>query len=245
MDIDCLINGDCLDVMPDIEDKSVDMVLCDLPFATTKCRWDVLIPFDKLWEQYLRVVKDDGAIVLFGTQPFTSALIMSNPTMFKYAWMWDKTFGRGHLVAKYRPMQQTEDVCVFGRGRICYYPKMIRRDRPVLSKERARTEIMGGKQGDGYRGKMVVDKHPTNLLTFKPVASTKTLHPTQKPVALCEYLIETYTQVGDTVLDNCMGSGSSIVACKNTRRHYIGIEMDKAIFDVAKKRVDELPLMLW
>lgn len=170
------------------------------------------------------------------SQPFTSALVMSNPSIFKYCWTWDKTTAKGHLVAKYRPLQQTEDVAVFGKNKINYYPIMV--DRPKnkiqISYEASRTEIMGGVS---KKAKKVYDKwYPKTLLKFK---TERGLHPTQKPVALFEYLIKTYTNEGETVLDNCMGSGTTGVACKNLNRNFIGMELDKEYFEIAKKRIAE------
>ncbi len=231
-----LLHGDCLELMKDIPDKSVDMILCDLPYGTTNCKWDSIIPFEPLWEQYNRIIKDNGAIVLTATQPFTSALIMSNPKMFKYCWTWDKTTAKGHLVAKYRPMQQTEDIAVFGKNKVNYYPIMIDRPKNKIQKtyEASRTEIMGGISKKKVK---VYDKwYPKTLLKFK---TERGLHPTQKPVALLEYLIKTYTNEGETVLDNCMGSGSTGVACVNTNRNFIGIEIDDKYFEIAKQRISE------
>ena len=208
--------GDCLEVMKRFKDKSFDMILCDLPYGTTKCKWDTIIPFGQLWKHYKRIIKDNGAIVLNSTQPFTSSLIMSNTKMFKYCWTWDKVTAKGHLVAKLRPMQQTEDICVFGYGKINYYPQMV--DRPKnkiqFTKEAKRTEIMGGR--NNMPDKKVYDTYyPKTIITFK---TERGLHPTQKPVALFEYLIKTYTNERDIVLDNCIGSGTTAIACINTGR---------------------------
>ena len=231
--------GDCLELMKDLPDGSVDMILCDLPYGTTACKWDTIIPFEPLWEQYERVIKDNGAIVLTASQPFTSALVMSKSEWFKYCWTWDKTTARGHLVAKYRPMQQTEDIVVFGKSKINYYPIMTDRPKDKIKKsyEASRTEIMGGKSKKVVK---VYDKwYPKTLLKFK---TERGLHPTQKPVALLEYLIKTYTNEGDLVLDNCMGSGTTGVACKNTNRNFIGFELDETYFNIAKERLNDLIL---
>ena len=149
-----LYNGDCLEIMKNISDKSVDMILCDLPYGTTACKWDTVIPFEPLWEQYNRIIKDNGAIVLFGSEPFSSALRMSNIKNYKYDWIWDKVKPNGHLVAKYRPMQRNENISVFGKEKINYYPIMIERDKPKKSKEYSRTEIMGGSITDD-KGKTI------------------------------------------------------------------------------------------
>lgn len=228
--------GDCLEIMKDIPDKSIDMILCDLPYGTTACKWDTVIPFEPLWEQYKRVIKKGGAIVLFGNEPFASALRMSNIEEYKYDWVWNKITARGHLVAKIRPMQQSESISVFGKGKLNYYPIMEERDKLITGTEGKRTDIMGG-ISTGYT-KVYTHKYPKTLLTFKPVCGG--LHPTQKPVALLEYLIKTYTNEGETVLDNCMGSGSTMIACINTNRKYIGIEKELKYFEIAKKRIESV-----
>jgi site-specific DNA-methyltransferase (adenine-specific) len=232
--------GDCLKLMNGIPSESVDMVLCDLPYGTTACKWDEIISFDKLWTHYNRIVKDSGAIVLFGTQPFTARLICSNIQNYKYSWVWDKTYGRGHLVSKYRPMQQTEDICVFGRETLQYNPQMVKKDVPVFSKEGTRTSIMGGKQSSNYKGKVLTHSFPTNVLKYKPLQGISALHPTQKPIDLCEYLIKTYTQEKDLVLDNTVGSGTTCLAAKNLSRDYLGIELNKKYFDIAISRLNIL-----
>ena len=234
-----LYKGDCLEVMKDIPDKSIDMILCDLPYGTTACKWDTVIPFDKLWEQYNRIIKDNGAIVLFGNEPFTTLLIYSNLKGFKYRWDWNKKIPSGMSYAKYRPMQQTEDIAVFTKNgeRTIYNPQMIKRDKP----------IKGGGMGQsesamtlGYKAlkKTYEYKNPTTLLEFDKVRKGS-LHPTQKPVELLEYLVKTYTNEDDVILDNCMGSGSTGVACKHTNRRFIGIELDDNYFEIAKKRIEE------
>lgn len=231
-----LRQGDCLELMKDIPDKSIDMICCDLPYGVTSCKWDNVIPFEPLWEQYNRIIKDNGAIVLFGSEPFSSQLRLSNLKMYKYDWVWNKVTARGHLVAKIRPLQQTEDIMVFGKKKIKYLPIMIDRPKNKIetSYEAKRTEICGG-ISKGYK-KTYTQWYPKNVLTFYN-STKKTLHPTQKPVALLEYLIKTYTNVGDLVLDNCMGSGSTGVACINTNRSFIGIELDKKYFEIAKERI--------
>ena len=231
-----LIQGDCLKVMQNIPDNKIDMILCDLPYGTTACKWDTIIPFEPLWEQYKRVIKKGGAIVLFGNEPFASALRMSNIKEYKYDWVWNKITARGHLVAKIRPMQQSESISVFGKGKINYYPIMEERDKPITGTEGKRTDIMGG-ISTGYT-KVYTHKYPKTLLTFKPVYGG--LHPTQKPVELLEYLIKTYTRDGEIVLDNCMGSGSTGVAAINCNRKFIGIELDENYFNIAKNRIIEV-----
>ena len=242
-----LYNGDCLEIMDlMIEDKrKVDMILCDLPYGTTACKWDVLIPFDKLWERYNKLIKPNGAIVLFGTEPFSSHLRLSNLQNWKYDWIWDKVTARGHLVAKKRPMQQTETISVFGNGTINYYPKMIDRpkDKIKVSKEYARTEIVGGgKQNKENCVDKIYDKwYPKNLLVYSAAnTSNHKRHQTEKPVELLKYLIETYTKKGATILDNCVGCGSTAVAALESERNCEGIELDKKYYDVAERRLNEM-----
>jgi len=236
-----LLHGDCLDLMATIESGSVDMILCDLPYGTTACKWDTVIPFEPLWAQYKRVIKPNGAIVLFGAQPFTSALVMSNPTWFKYALIWDKKHGKAPGVAKYRPMPSHEDLLVFGRGTNTYNPQWGE-GKPYVDK---RTKVVTRNQADGhkfgYNGQFesVSDgrRHPLSVIESKTWSVKGSQHPTQKPVNLCEYLIKTYTNEGETVLDNTMGSGTTGVACTNTGRLFIGIEQDAKYFHIACERI--------
>lgn len=234
--------------MPSIPDKSIDMILCDLPYGTTACKWDIVIPLDKLWNEYKRVIKKGGAIVLFGTEPFSSHLRISNLEYYKYDWVWDKVTARGHLVAKKRPMQQTETISVFGNGAVNYYPIMTQRpaDKIKVSKEYARTDIIGGgkQQEKNIKLKIYDEWYPKNILTFSAAnTSNEKLHPTAKPIELLKYLINTYTIEFDTVMDNCMGSGSTGLACAISNRKFIGIEMDKVYFETAKKRIYERPAL--
>lgn len=236
-----IYNGDCLELMPQIATGSIDMILCDLPYGTTKCKWDIAIPFDNLWSEYKRLIKPNGAIVLFGTEPFSSYLRLSNIDNYKYDWTWDKITARGHLVAKHRPMQQTETISVFGYDKINYYPQMI--DRPKnkfkTSKEFKRTDIIGGNGKTEY--KIYDTWYPKNIISISNANSSndKKGHPTQKPIPLFEYLINTYSKEGDTVLDNCIGSGTTAIACKQTGRNFIGIEKEQKYFDIANKRLNE------
>ena len=239
-----VIHGDCLEVMPTIPDKSIDMILCDLPYGTTACKWDTVIPFEPLWKEYKRLIKDNGAIVLTASQPFTSALVMSNPDMFKYEWIWDKVAGGNPFNNKWMPMKVTENILVFGKSRVNYYPlltnanpKNIRPQKPSKQK----TEIMG-KFKNGFIPKGDPNlRYPKNLIKFdsraKECNSLNRLHPTQKPVALFEYLIRTYTNEGETVLDNCIGSGTTAIACINTNRKYIGIEKEEKYVNIARERI--------
>ena len=227
-----LYNADCFDILPKIPVGCVDMVLCDLPYGTTNCKWDTVLPLDKLWAEYKRVCKKNAAIVLTASQPFTSVLVMSNIGMFKYCWTWDKKTGRGHLVAKIRPMQQTEDVCVFGLGRVNYFPIMTLRDKPIVGKEGKRTEIMGG-ESSGFTA-TYTHSYPKTIIS---ISGESGLHSTQKPVALFEYLIKTYTNEGDLVLDNCAGSGTTAMAAANLKRRWICIEKEEKYYEIAKERI--------
>lgn len=227
-----LYHGDCLEVMADIPDGSVDMVLCDLPYGTTACKWDSVIPFEPLWEQYRRIVKKNAAIVLTASQPFTMALIASNLKEFRYTWVLEKEQGVNFLLAKKQPMKVHEDACVFYRMQPVYNPQMTA-GKPYTSGKGDSGEVTGSvtkiqTQNDGTR-------YPRSIQAVKRETG---LHPTQKPVALMEYLILTYTNTGDVVLDNCMGSGTTGVACVRTGRDFIGIEQDADYFEIAKKRIE-------
>ena len=229
-----LKQGDCLELMKDIPDGSVDMILCDLPYGTTQCKWDSVIPFEPLWEQYNRVIKDNGAIVLFAQEPFATKLRISNFKMYKYDWIWQKPQGTNFLNAKNQPLKNYEILCVFGKKKLIYNPQMTE-GKPYTSGNGNVGEVYGGRQkvityNNGVR-------YPTSIQHFNMVSNTQRLHPTQKPVELLEYLIKTYTNEGDVVLDNCMGSGSTGVACMNTNRRFIGFELDKQYFEVAKERL--------
>ena len=234
-----IICGDCLEVMKDIPDKSVDMILCDLPYGTTACKWDSIIPFEPLWEQYERIIKDNGAIVLTASQPFSSALVMSNPKMFKYEWVWDKKIPSGMSYARFQPMRQHEVILVFGRGKPTYNAQMTKRDKPIKSggqkKLNSESTTLDKYKVDGFK-KTYDYKNPTTILPFDKVRRGS-VHPTQKPVALFEYLIKTYTNEGDLVLDNCAGSGTTGVACKNLNRNYILIEKEPEYIDIINKRL--------
>ena len=236
--------GDCLELMKDIPDGSVDLVLTDPPYGTTACKWDSVIPFEPMWEQLNRIIKPNGAICLFGNEPFTSCLICSNIKGFKYRWDWNKKIPSGMGYAKYRPMQQTEDICVFSKNgeKTKYNPQLIKRDKPIKSGGNSiQARVYSGfkcmENGNEYK-KTYDYKNPITLIEFDKVRKGA-LHPTQKPVALLEYLIRTYTNEGETVLDFTMGSGSTGVACVNTNRNFIGIELDEGYFNIAKKRIEE------
>lgn len=230
---------DCLEGMKLIDSKSIDMILCDLPYGTTQCKWDIIIPFDKLWGQYERIIKDNGVIVLFGSQPFTSKLIHSNLKLFKYCWVWDKVRGVGHLNAKKRPMMVTEDICVFYKNSCTYNPQMREREKSRKSKNKATQEVYG-KTKEIFEGEVLEKKYPINLITFSKSAQKDfTLHPAQKPVALCEYLIKTYTNENELVLDNCAGSFTTAVACDNTNRNWICIEKEEKYCNIGLTRIND------
>lgn len=205
--------------------------------GTTACKWDVVIPFEPLWEQYKRIIKDRGAIVLFGSEPFSSYLRMSNINQFKYDWIWDKVRPSGFQIAKYNPMKRHEIISVFQYGSK-WYPQKEKRDKPVKGRVCSGSDSSPLKYNDGIV-RVYYDKNPQSIIVFSKQSDGKYIHPTQKPVALLEYLIKTYTLEGETVLDNCMGSGSTGVACINTKRNFIGIEKDDKYFEIAKKRIEE------
>lgn len=231
-----LYNGDCLEVMPALTAK-VDMILCDLPYGTTQCKWDVLIPFEPLWEQYLRLIKPNGAIVLFGAEPFSSMLRMSNLEIYKYDWIWDKVKGTGFLNARRQPMRNHEIISVFYRNQCTYNPQKTQghTKKKSFRAKHLQTDVYGNMKNDYLYDS--IDRYPRSIQVFSTDTQNSSLHPTQKPVALCEYLIQTYTNEGDTVLDNAMGSGTTGVACQNTGRNFIGIEKDPQIFEIARKRI--------
>lgn len=238
-----LILGDCLEKMKDIEDGSIDMILVDPPYQTTKCKWDSIIPLDLMWIEIKRIRKERSAIVFMAGQPFTSALIMSNVKEFKYCWVWDKVTARGHLVAKKRPMAQHEDICVFYKKAPTYNPQMIDRPKDKIeirkTTEYKRTEICGGVSNAPVD--VVYDKwYPKTIIVESNAGSSvKSQHPTQKPVPLMEYLIKTYTNENDVVLDFAFGSGTTAIACLNTNREFIGIEKDEKYFQIAQDRIDK------
>lgn len=231
-----LMMGDCLERMKGIPDGSVDMILCDLPYGTTACKWDSVIPFEQLWVAYRRVAKKNAAIVLTASQPFTSALVMSNIEMFKYEWIWEKSKATGHALCNIRPLKAHENVCVFSLGKILYNPQKTlgKPYKQRLGKTESPEFSTGSVRNDNATG----DRFPRSAVYFKTAESEgKSVHPTQKPVALMEYLIRTYTNENDIVMDNCMGSGTTGVACANTNRRFIGIERDETYFVNASERV--------
>ena len=242
-----LYQGDCLEVMKGIPDKSIDMILCDLPYEVTACKWDNIIPFEPLWEQYNRIIKDNGAICLFGTEPFSSRLRMSNVRYFRYDWIWEKSKAANFMNAKKMLLKKHEIISVFYKNFPTYNPQMKqikpykfyrKSHQPTFVKHGLDVSIIQQSTGQGY---------PTSILYFQCVSNSGTneertlnsVHPTQKPVPLLEYLIRTYTNEGETVLDNCMGSGSTGVACVNTGRNFIGIELDENYYNIAENRINQ------
>ena len=241
--IEKIICGDCLEVMKDIPDKTVSMVLCDLPYQITRCKWDSIIPFEPLWEQYNRVIKDNGAIVLTASQPFTTAMINSNFKNFCYTWIWDKKFGANFVQAKRQPLRTHEDIVIFSNnGKMPnYYPQMIDRDIPIKKGANKLDEaipIARTETNKQYEKKVYDKKYPDTQLHYSS-RENRGLHPTQKPVSLFEYLIRTYTKEGETVLDNCMGSFTTAVACDNLNRRWIGIEKEMEYCEIGLKRVND------
>lgn len=245
-----LYHGDCLEIMKQIPDESVNLILCDLPYGTTACKWDTVIPFEPLWKQYERLLKGNGAVVLFGSEPFSSALRMSKIDWYKYDWYWNKNSTAGFVNAKLKPMNTVETISIFSRGftanpsknKMIYYPQgLIPFGKTVKNGNKA------GKDNSYYQPSWTSDvgrvqeftNYPRNYLEFSHKEKTKAVHPTQKPVALLEYLIKTYTKEDEIVLDNCMGSGSTGVAAVNLKRKFIGIEKDEKYFEIAKNRILE------
>ena len=234
-----LLHGDCLELMRGIPDKSIDMILCDLPYGTTQNKWDSVIPFEPLWEQYKRVLKPRGVVILFAQIPFSITLGASNLKWLKYEWIWEKDRASGHLNAKKQPMKAHENILVFYEQIGTYNPQKTTGHKPSnISGKRLKETTNYGKFEQIISGGQT-DRYPRSVYKYNAVNSQHGIeHPTQKPVGLLEMLINTYTLEGETVLDNCMGSGSTGVACMNTNRQFIGIEKDDKYFEIAKKRIE-------
>ena len=229
--------GDCLELMKDIPDKSIDMILCDLPYGTTACKWDIVIPFDKLWEQYNRIIKDNGVVALFGTEPFSSQLRLSNLKNYKYDLYWVKEKPTNFLQLKKRFGKTTENICIFYKKQCKYNPQKYKVENLVKNKPKVKdnssiTTAIGFHNISPYNDDGT--RFPSDILKFNREKLGSTLHPTQKPVKLLEYIIKSYTDEDEIVLDNCMGSGSTGIACINTNRNFIGIESDENNFNIAK-----------
>jgi site-specific DNA-methyltransferase (adenine-specific) len=233
LEVNKIYNMDCLEGMKYIDDKSIDMILCDLPYGTTACKWDTIIPLDVLWREYERITKDNGAIVLTASQPFTTMLINSNIKLFKYCWVWEKEQGVNFLMAKKQPLKVHEDICVFYKKQCTYNPQMTM-GKPYISGKGDSGEVTG--KVKKIQTKNTGTRYPKSIIRFN---RERGLHPTQKPVALFEYLIKTYTNENELVLDNCIGSGTTAIACINTNRNFIGFELNKEYYKLAKNRINK------
>jgi site-specific DNA-methyltransferase (adenine-specific) len=234
-------HGDCLELMKGIPDKSIDMILCDLPYQRTQNQWDIMIPISELWDQYNRIIKDSGCIALFADGMFMAELMLSNKKMWKYNLVWDKVLPTGFLNANRMPLRSHEEICIFYKRQPTYNPQKVK-GKPSHSRGKPK-EYENNNYGDFEfvdNSKELGDmKHPVSIVRFPKPHPSVSVHPTQKSVEVCEWLIKSYTNEGEWVLDNCMGSGSTGVACKNTGRHFIGIELDKNYFNIAKERIGE------
>lgn len=240
LEINKIHQGCCLELMKDIPDKSVDMILCDLPYGTTACKWDVIIPFDKLWEQYKRIIKDNGAIVLTAQTPFDKILGTSNLKLLKYEWIWEKTNATGHLNSKKMPMKAHENILVFYKSQPTFNPIKTKGHSPVnfyTKRNNSDGEVYG--KTISVSGGGNTDRYPRSIQIFSSDKQRLNLHPTQKPTKLFEYLIKTYSNEGDLILDNCIGSGTTAVACKNLNRNFIGIELSEEYCKIARERIEK------
>jgi site-specific DNA-methyltransferase (adenine-specific) len=252
LELNRIYQMDCIEGMKLIPDKSIDMILCDLPYGTTACKWDTVIPLEPLWEQYMRIIKDNGAILLFGTEPFSSQLRMSNIKNYKYDWIWVKTVPSGFQHAKNKPMNAYENISVFSKApmghesllgdkRMVYYPQGL---QDTYEEERGQKfkNVVGQRPSHKQSFVRTKTNYPRNVLYYPnqsgELAQGKRLHPTQKPMELCEYLIRTYTKEGEIVLDNCMGSGTTAVAALKTNRRFIGFETEPRYIEIANKRIE-------
>jgi site-specific DNA-methyltransferase (adenine-specific) len=235
-----IILGETIEEMSKLPDKSIDMILCDLPYGTTQCKWDSIIPFDKLWSQYERIIKPNGAIVLTASQPFTSNLIMSNPKLFRYSLVWEKSKSTGYLNSKKMPMRSHEDVLVFYKGLPTYNPQMVEGtpyDKGIAHRP---TEVYREQKGEIHVKNNTGLRYPRSVQYFKTAESEgKVYHPTQKPIMLMEWLIKTYTNENEIVLDNCIGAGTTAIAAIRTNRKYIGIEIDENYYNITKQRIED------
>jgi site-specific DNA-methyltransferase (adenine-specific) len=242
MEINKIYNEDCLEGMKKIDDKSIDMILCDLPYGTTACKWDIIIPFTLLWEQYNRIIKDNGVITLFGSEPFSSLLRTSNIKMFRHEWVWYKDKSGNFMNCKFEPMKVHENILVFGKKKGVYNPIMEVRDEKNKRKNKPRlntSNIIHTQEFFTEESKGNSDyKYPTSVKYFNSVRNG--LHPTQKPVELFEYMIKTYTNENEIILDNCIGSGTTAIAAINTNRNYIGFEKEEKYFNIANERINNL-----
>lgn len=235
--INKIINADCLEFMQKIPDKSIDCIICDLPYGTTGCKWDSIIPFDKLWKEYKRIRKDNTPIVLFGSEPFSTYLRMSNINEFKYDWVWNKFKAGNIFLADYQPMKIHEIISVFGKGNITYNPIKESRDKIKISKNYGTGATMGGNYEKENKVYIYEDKNPVSIIEISNASQKDKFHPTQKPIKLLEYLVQTYSNPKDIVLDNCSGSGTTAVACHNLNRRFICIEKDVDYYKASCERL--------
>lgn len=236
-----ILHGDCLELYENIIPKSIDLILTDLPYGTTACKWDTIIPFDRLWEMINYLLKPNGTFISTASQPFSSALVMSNPKWFKFAWVWNKKFNSNFALKNYQPQKIHEDILIFSNGVSLFNAQKTKRDEPIkLGANKCKSEssrIAHAKEE--YENKIYDYKEPESILYYSNRAEKRGLHPTQKPVALFEYLIKTYTNKGELVLDNTAGSGTTAIACLNTNRNYIVMEKEEKYYEIIKKRVSE------
>ena len=230
-----LIKGDCLELMKTIQDKSIDAIITDPPYGTTACKWDAIIPFEPMWKELNRIIKDNGVIILFGTEPFSSHLRLSNIKYYKYDWIWDKVKPGTFASAKHQPLKQHELISVFYKNSSAYNPQMIQRDKPKTSKQYSQS-LSANCTIDGLK-RTYTKLYPKTILKYSNANQKGKVHPTQKPLLLLEYLVKTYTNENETVLDFTMGSGTTELACKNLNRNFIGIEKDDKYFEIAKQRI--------
>lgn len=237
-----IYNEDCLVGMKRIPCQVIDAVICDLPYCTTRNKWDVLIPLEELWSEYKRILKEDGVVILFDQGMFTAKLMMSNPSWWRYNLVWQKTQPTGYLNAHKMPLRSHEDICVFYKKTPVYHPQMTKGVRKVSSAYSKRNCVKTSNYGShGLSNYDSDSRYPTSVLCFVKDVQHSAIHPTQKPVALVEWLVRTYTDPGAVVLDNCMGSGTTALACMRTSRRYIGFEKEKKYFDLSIKRLEEEP----
>lgn len=244
IELNRIYHEDGLEGMKRIPDQFIDLIFCDLPYGTTRCSWDVILPFDQLWAHYERIIKPNGAILLTGTEPFSSQLRLSNLKLFKYDWIWDKVKGTGFLNANKQPMRGHEVISVFYKKQPTYHPQKTQGHEKKTSyrKKEHQTEIYNKTFSDNFYSS--TERYPRSIITFSTDTQKSALHPTQKPLALLEYLIKTYTNKGETVLDNCMGSGTTAIACLNTHRNYIGFETNEDYYQKSLKRIKEHVIQL-
>ena len=243
IELNKIYNEECLEGMKKIPDGSIDMILCDLPYGTTACKWDTIIPFKPLWEQYERVIKDNGAIVLTASQPFTSALVMSNINMYRYNWVYEKNKSSNFMLAKKQPLKNFEDVCVFYKKQPTYNPQMewvgVKDKRKKINQKKRYSELHGSEIISYSHSKDNGWRYPKAVKLFNNADTRNVVHPTQKPVSLFEYLIKTYTNEGETVLDNCAGSFTTAVACDNTNRNWICMEKEEEYCNIGLTRIND------